>query len=125
MASKNMWGDLSKLEVARSPKAILQEQGDYLTKATGGVLVGTIGARVVASGFAYDLDVEIPALNNYRYTILTIEHDATLYPVTVRAERPTESYQCEDEEEFETVIESILGSEDVQLILSRLLSQAT
>ena len=120
-----MWGDLSKLEVVRSPKAILQEQGDYLTKATGGVLVGTIGTRVVGSHFEYDLDVEVPALNNYRYTILTIEHDATLYPVTVRSSNPSDVYQGGDEAAFEATIEYILGSEDVKLILSRLLSQAT
>ncbi len=111
--------------MVRTPKAILQEQGDYLTKATEGVLVGNVDAHKATRAFAYSLNVKVPTLNNYIYTILRIAHEATLYPVRVTADSPSELNECEDEEEFETAIESILGSEEVQLILSRLLSQAS
>ena len=89
------------------------------------MLVGNVDQREARRGFAFDLDVVVPALNNYVYTVLTIEHGATLYPVKVRVERSSELYNLDDEAEFEAVIESILGSQKVQLILSRLLSQAS
>lgn len=125
MASKNLWGDLSKLKTVRSPKAILQEQGDHLTGATGGMLVGNVDARGTGRAFVYDLDIKVPVLNNYIYTILTIEHGVTLYPVEVRTKESSPPRKCVDEQEFEKAIESILGSKYVQLIVARLLSQTT
>ena len=126
MASKNLWGNLSNLPIVRSPKAFLQEQADCLTKETGGTLVGDIDASQSSrGGFAYDLDIQVPALNNYVYTVLRIAHDVKLYPLTVHSAHLTTSLRCEDEQEFEKAVSSILGSKDVKQILARLLSQAT
>ncbi len=125
MSSKNLWGDLSDLETVRTPKAILQEQADFLTGATEGALVGNVGVPFVVVGFQYSLDVQVPSLNHYVYTILTISHNVNLYPVRVDANATALSVACEDEEQFEETISQILSSKEVKRVLSRLLSQAS
>jgi hypothetical protein len=124
MSSKNLWGDLKELEIIRSPKSILQEQADYLTKATEGVLMGKVDEDVRRSTFSYDLDVVVPSLNDYAYTLLTILHPLEFYPVQIKAGKPPTDITCPSEEAFERAIGTILSSPEVRKVLSRLVSQA-
>ena len=124
--SNNMWGDLSDLEPVQSPKAILQEQAQYLTQATDALLIGEVDSRAADAGkFHYYLDIRVPNLNDYIYTVLSIKHDLEIYPITVQSEKPQVSQECNDEERFRAVLKSILGSGEIKKILSRLISQAT
>ena len=124
MPSDNLWGDLSDLEVVPTPKGILEQQANKLTTATRAVLRGRVTQRESGIGFYYDLDVVVPGLNNYVYTILTINHGIQLYPVWVGSDSPQRSVKCDDEKQYLEVLEGILSSKDVKFILSRLLSQA-
>ncbi len=125
MSPKNLWADLSEVELIRAPKRVLIEQAQYLTQATKGTLVGKVDDQSAnaSSGFRYDLDVRVPALNNYSVTILRIFHDVDLYPVSLIASRPSKNVSCANEAEFEKAIESVLSSSEVKALLSRLLSQ--
>jgi hypothetical protein len=126
MTSKNLWGDLRNFETIRTPKAILEEQARYLTDATGGLLVGNVDPRAQSpSAFAYDLDVQVPSLNNYVYTVLSISHDVDLYPVVIKCSKPIVRLDCEDQQQFEVSIGSILASPEVKHVLSALVAQAT
>lgn len=126
MTSNNMWGDLSDLDIVRTPKAILIEQSMHLAEHTDGVLVGDVDEQLVGSSrFSIDLDILVPSLNNYRYTVLSARHDVELYPVRVHADRPPTSQKCDDEAAFIETVSAILSSAEVKTILSRLLSQAT
>lgn len=122
---KNLWGDLKNLERVRTPKSILEDQAGYLTQATEGELVGEVEGGKLGRDFQYDLNVRVPSLNNYTYTILAIAHSLELYPVRVTSQRPPESINCLDQASFEGAIESILSSQEVKLVLSRLVSQAS
>ena len=84
MSVKNLWGDLSELEIVRTPKAILNEQASLLTKATKGILVGDVEIQYQDHGqFEYNLNVCVPTLNGYTYTILSINHKFEFYPIYV------------------------------------------
>jgi len=123
--TKNLWGDLSSLETVRTPKTILEEQANLLTDATGGVLVGEVTGESQFGGFCYNLDVLVPALNRYSYTILTVKYSVDAYPVTLTASRPLVYEQCGNEEELMAAIEKILSSRDVRSALSTLKSQVS
>jgi hypothetical protein len=125
MSAKNLWGDLSALEIVRTPKDILKEQASFLTKATEGVLVGNVDEMDANGDFRYDLDVQVPSLNDYTYTLLSITHGIDLYPVRVSARAAGLTETCDDEKDFEAVLRKVLSSKEVKLILSRLLSQAS
>ena len=124
MSARNLWGDLGALEIVRTPKDILKEQASFLTKATEGVLVGNVDEMDANGDFRYDLDVQVPSLNDYTYTLLSITHGLDLYPVRVSARADALTETCDDETEFEAVLRTVLSSKQVKLILSRLLSQA-
>jgi hypothetical protein len=125
--SKNLWGDLSALEKIRTPKSILQEQAGYLSQVTEGMLVAKVDDDMAPIGgtFRYDLDIHVPALNDYVYTLLSIRHPLELYPVQLSSNRPPKLINCADEQALQDAIESILSSSDVKKVLSRLLSQAS
>jgi hypothetical protein len=125
MSSKNLWADLSQLQIVRAPRTVLLEQAQYLTEATKGALVGKVVDRTayVAAGFRYLLDVRVPELNNYSVEILWIDHEIELYPVRLGASRPNKDVSCAKEAELEKAIESVLSSSEVKTILSHLLSQ--
>jgi hypothetical protein len=111
MSSKSLWADLSQLKIPRAPRTVLLEQAQFLTEATKGALVGKVvdrAAYVVAAGFRYVLDVQVPELNNYSVEILWIDHGIELYPVRLGASRPNKDVSCADEEELVRAIESVL-----------------
>jgi hypothetical protein len=126
MSTKSLWGDLSDLEIVRTPKEILMEQAQLLTEATDGVLVGNVESQSGSTTrlFIHDFDVTVPTLNNYSYTLLRIRHGVAMYPVRVEASDPSTSKDCPNEEEFISTVGSILSSSAVRFILSRLRSQA-
>ena len=124
MSARNLWGDLGALEIVRTPKDILKEQASFLTKATEGVLVGNVDEMDANGDVRYDVDVQVPSLNDYTYTLLSITHGLDLYPVRVSPRAAALTETCDDETEFEAVLRTVLSSKQVKLILSRLLSQA-
>ena len=125
MSNENFWGDLSELEIVRTPKNILMEQANFLTNATGGLLIGQVDdERTSVPHFRYSLEVRVPGLNNYIFTILAIDHSLELYPVEVYLTFKRETLtMCSNQNEFESLLKENLASKDVKLILSRLLSQ--
>jgi hypothetical protein len=123
MSSKNLWADLSQVEKIPTPRTILLEQADYLTKGTSGMLVGSVGEGFYGENLRYSLNIKVPALNNYLVSILAADHGIDLYPVHLVALRPPTDFMCRDEAEFEKAVGSVLASEEVKTMLSRLLSQ--
>ena len=115
--SKNFWGNLEDLDVIRTPRSILKEQAARLGKATKHILIGEVDETSGASQFRYALEIRVPDLNDYVYTVLTVNHDVELYPVTVSADKPNVYEKCDDEKEFLGVIEAILSSKDVRRVV--------
>ena len=125
MSNENFWGDLNGLEIVQTPKNILMNQANFLTKATEGLLIGQVDdERTSVPHFRYSLEVRVPGLNNYIFTILAIDHSLELYPVEVYLTFKRETrIICQTQNDFESILKENLASKDVKFILSRLLSQ--
>lgn len=121
MATENLWGDLHSIKKVETPKSILVDQANILTKATDGLLEGRIDSDAEGDHFSHDLDVIVPSLNNYVYTLITVEHEIELYPTTVTG--PDGEIECQNDEEFKTKLGEVLRSKKVRRVLSSLLSQ--
>lgn len=126
MTIKSFWGNLNELEIVRTPKKILQEQASFLTTATEASLIGQVDdQRTMVPDFTYSLEVRVPSLNNYTFTLLSIEHSLELYPLEVKRYALAEpSIRCSNQAAFESLLEGYLSSKEVKSILSKLLSQA-
>ncbi|MBI1814710.1 MAG: hypothetical protein HYR72_07020 [Deltaproteobacteria bacterium] len=124
MADDSLWGDLSTIERPRTPKSILRQQAELLNAATGGVIL----AEVVDSSTSYQLEstlvIVAPALNDYRYTLVSVRHKIDLYPCEVRIPDPYQLIECEDEARFVAALKSVLGAPRTRQIISALLAQS-
>lgn len=123
MPKKNMWGDnLADLERIKTPASYLREQAESVGVATNFTLRGEVSQAAVGGGFRIDLDIVVPAINDYTYTLLTVRHPVEMYPLTI-ADHTTGRYvECANEEQFLSELESILSSPGVRSVMSRLIS---
>jgi hypothetical protein len=127
MPTKNLWGQLPTPDETRTPTQILKEQAALLSDLTQGVLQGdvTVDARVLQGSFYLRLDIVAPAIDNYRYSVLSAHHGVQLYPVTVTRQFETSvAVECRDEATFESTLGQILTSPSVRRAVSSLLAQS-
>lgn len=125
MAERNMWGDFKDLEKIKTPTVYLREQADVLSKNTNSVLMGGVTTEVSPSGrFRVDLDIVAPALNNYRYTVVTIRHSLKIYPLQLTDTTNNLAFECKDEEQLLSKLESILSSPSIKRVISTLIAQS-
>ena len=76
------------------------------------------------NSLAYGLWIVASALNNYMFQIVIITHGIQLYPVTVVDVVHGKQFSANDEDAYETVLESVLSSEEIKKAVSGLLSQS-
>ena len=126
---ESFWAIPDVTEV-RTPLSILREQANALTEQTKGVLVGMVEVyRDSQDGdLTINLEVSVPALNGYRYRIISYRQPVELYPGTFSgdpiAKIAISNGRVIDEEQFITYIKVVLSSERIRRVLGTLLSQA-
>ena len=109
----------------RTPLGILREQAAALTALTKGTLVGIVEAnRGGPQDMFIQLDVAVPALNDYRHRILVYDQPVTMYPGLLWVgEGPRQPIY--DEQTFISTVKDTLASERIRNVLATLLAQAT
>ena len=128
MPTKSLWGPLPATEGIRTPTQVLKEQATALANMTGSVLQGEVNVTQNRGVFELDLNIVVPALDNYRYLVARATHRLDLYPVTLMPgwelynQRVT--VECPDEGAFEAALGEILSSEKVRRVLTSLLAQS-
>ncbi len=124
MQSENLWGDIPKTGNLRTPITILREQASLLSQATNNVLEGDVSVGREASDFSFTLYIVAPALKYYRYGILKVTHEMTLYPLWVNSLVDDQTFTCGDEKQFKEVLTDILSSPHTHQVIDSLLSQS-
>ena len=121
---ESFWA-IPELTTMRTPLSILREQAGALTEQTHGALVGIVEADK-GKGYVLviRLDVSVPALNDYRYRILTYEQPIDLYPGILYGPDDSISNPV-NESDFTSAIKEALSSPRVKNVLTSLLSQVT
>ena len=118
----DLWGDLPKARIP-TPKSILDEQANALTRKSGGVIEGRI---VTLTGlppaqFGFDFNIVTPQLG-YSFTLLRVTHSVMLFPVNIVDQSGGAGFQAGDAEVFKERLRSIFRSEPIQRVLTGLLS---
>jgi hypothetical protein len=123
--SENLWPDLSDAETVRSPRAYLNDQAEELSGMTNGLLEGKTELEKTGGGFSVHLQVIVPNLNRYRYTVLLAHYDPVLlYPAILEDLANEVEHECLDQEQFVATLREVLSSDVVRRVLLALLSQA-
>lgn len=130
---ESLWS-IPETENIRAPLTIMKEQAAALTEQTRGSLVGSVETAEFGSGLKVNLAVHVPALNNYRYHVLTYTQPITMYPGRLTSEvpgasllnmyAPPQSIEVENEQEFLEALRRLLSSDEIKRLLSSLLVQA-
>lgn len=140
---EDLWGELPNLESIRLPLVILREQAAKLANRTNRVVQGEVVVESTSSfaeraytrrgdsePFNIDssarMDLVVPALNDYRYTLLRMLFlAADPYPVIlIRSKGTPESVVCHDESEFRSALKEILTAPETMTVVAALLKQA-
>ncbi|MSP00531.1 MAG: hypothetical protein EXR07_05690 [Acetobacteraceae bacterium] len=109
----------------RTPLSILREQASAITTQTKGALVGLVETRADGDSFVYiRLELSVPALNDYRYRILTYQQPVELYPGRLIVGGDLRGDSVTDESTFLSDVKKILSSEQITNVVRSLLAQA-
>lgn len=137
---KDLWGDISGVTSEVTPVSILREQADLLRDKTQGVVEGEIVTRTEEAGTGTGSNAEewipeesklihmflirAPKLDNYRYVLLSVEHDLSeLYPLTVHFHPTDEWFPADEEQDFLDVLARQLKRHETQRVIGRIIAQ--
>ncbi|MCH7859968.1 MAG: hypothetical protein IID14_09790 [Candidatus Marinimicrobia bacterium] len=130
MAGENLWGELPAVETERTPLVILREQCAILGELTENVLEGRV--RKIWKGNRFHLIMEIvaPALDNYVYTVLRVDHGIQMYPLEIvrlnleldEIGRGNPAQHCKNEAEYINVLRENLSSDTVRRVIMGLIT---
>ncbi|MFD2571129.1 hypothetical protein ACFSUS_10820 [Spirosoma soli] len=124
METQNLWPDFA-IETTKSPKAILKEQAGYLMAKTNNLLSADVQTgQNNQDSIVHDFYIVAPALNNYRFRVLTIVHEAIYYPLTVFWDKYNVDFTAENQEEFIELLRKIFKDPSTIQVISSLLSQS-
>ena len=84
--TEDLWPSDLGLGTVVTPVSILRTQAKLLGERTQGLLEGEVKTWTQGTNVYHDLNVVVPALDNYKYRLLRVHHPMTLYPVFVDEE---------------------------------------
>ena len=147
---KDLWPSDIATHRVKSPVVILREQASLLGKKTSNIIQAEVQMLLTSADadneFGYAFFIVAPALNNYRYQLLTVWHQVDLYPVQifvegqileelgsgVQIEHEYNQHSPEDipyiavdsEEQFLDNLAKVFGSSKTKRVITALLSQS-
>ncbi len=132
------------------PITILKEQGTLLGQITKNILEGEVVSATDEAPKSWDsseavrkltmspielqvtqqLDpvfyhsfyIKAPSLGNYRYKLLYVQHQITLYPASIVVNG--EKFDCADEKEFKAHLRAVLSAKKTTDVLAALMNQS-
>lgn len=121
---EDLWPEsFGSLEV-ETPLQILRKQASLVGTKTGNILVGHVSRIVDEEGdFRLSFYLVTPALDNYRYKLLTVWHGIGLYPVNTLDVTPPLKFK--NAEEFKEYLRSTFASEKTLNIIRSLIVQSS
>ena len=139
-ASRDLWGDIRGVTSDVAPVSILREQADLLREKTEGLIEGEIVTRTEQTGtgtghfppepipresnLVHTFLIRAPKLDNYRYVLLSVEHDGSeLYPVTLHFHPTDEMRTAKGENGFLDVLGQWFKRNETQRVMGRIIAQ--
>ena len=93
---------------------------------TGGVVRAEVTSAGGGGSLTHQLYLVAPALDNYRFLVLTVAHDINIYPCRLlSAVNPGTWVECGDEQDFENKLGTVLSNPKTRRIIESLISQSS
>jgi len=137
--AEDFWPEIESIEDPGSPVVLLRKQAEKLALKTGHRLRGQVstssGAFHFAAhvelgmpldeemGFTHSFRIEVPALDDYSYTLFTVSHGIESYPVIYQDDNQ-QWHALANSEALTDWLRETLTSEKTKRVLKTLLDQA-
>jgi hypothetical protein len=124
---ENYWPTDFGVPAEVTPLTVLKEQATFLGERTKNLIEGRVQTKVEgeAMKFRHSLYLVVPTLGNYRYFLLSVTHNPTIYPIEIFDATSERAIMARDFEEFKEKLREILSSDRVKRIVGSLLSYAS
>jgi hypothetical protein len=121
--SNDLWPDFEDVPKIISPRAILAEQGNFLSEKTKNLLNASITSGMSGDGRILNrFKIVAPLLKNYSFSLFVIYHNALYYPCELSHNGT--SYVIHNEEILKEKIKEIFNSEETKKVIVSLLGQS-
>jgi hypothetical protein len=122
---EDLWPeDLGHVDLV-TPVTILREQASVLGKRTNYILRGEVETQTRGETIYHTFYVVAPALENYRYEVLTVRHEVIFYPVDINcSDAGMYGRTVKNEDELKQALKTIFTSEKLKKVIGALLAQA-
>ena len=126
MPSQDMWGDF-QVQSLRVPVQLLREQAAALGLRTRNLVVTEVSTSTRRDQFRYGLELVVPALDDYRYHLLSLIHDIHMYPLVLEYDGDSElsAVEVSSEDDLNRALQKALSSEKTKRIINNLIGQAS
>ena len=136
--NEDLWPDLNPVAIV-TPASILKTQAAALSHKSNGLLQGEVQTWAQRENIYHRFNLVVPALENYRYSLLRIHHLPTIYPVYVddspipvvegfdtswNAAEERTTYVLQDEDSFREWLRKAFAAPETKRILESLVAQA-
>ena len=119
---EDLWPETLVTTDTAAPVSILRRQAILLGEKTAGILEAEVTTTVGDKGnFTHDFYLVAPALDRYRYRLLTVTHPAALYPISVYSD--IYQFEADSEETFKGTLRDLLSSPRTQSLISAMVAQ--
>ena len=137
--AEDFWPPIDDAEDVNSPVVLLRKQADALTEKSGRRLRGRVSTATIrlsyealqalrlddnTDTFTHVFSIEVPALDDYRYTLFSVSQGIEAYPVAYQQEEGREWRALSNVEEFTGWLKQTLSSEKTKRVLKTLREQA-
>ncbi len=136
---ENLWpNNINQVTHKITPKEFLNEQINFLSKATNGKLQGTLSSFSTNSSndietekdftgeiFIHSMKIVSPSLG-YSFTLLRVAHQTIkIFPISIFSNLTDKKYSVKDLDEFGNVLKEIFSSAEVVEAISSIASQSS
>jgi hypothetical protein len=108
-----------------TPASILREQASLLGQKTKHLIEAEVVTSPHTDGsIMHQFYLVVPAMDNYRYRLLSVNHGVELYPLDIYfGSGPGPYAKAVSEEEFISQLKNVLSSEKTKKVIQSLLGQ--
>ena len=136
---EDLWPDINPAAIV-TPASILKTQAAALSQKSKGLLQGEVETWAYEQNIYHRFSLVVPALENYRYSLLRVHHLPTVYPVYIdesplpviegestdwNSAAGQTTYSLQDEASFRGWLRKALAATETKRILESLLAQAS
>ena len=121
--AEDFWPEIETRDIV-TPASILREQAGLLGPKTMNLVTAEVIAERQERTFAYRLFLVAPALANYTYLVLRMEHDIRMYPAIVTDYIHESKREVADQDEYVGLLAAILSSAEVKTVVESLIAQS-